>query len=150
MLLSEILGVDLDTDFGVEGYYGKFRVRVNTGYEFFVVSDGKGAYDTVVNGATVYDIIAAAPAGIIHLPLPLTDDQRDILNAYLKIGYRWMTKDECGVVSVWENKPEKRGGYWTVFVGDISGLLPECQRKISPIVSLCDPLDIAKALEIKR
>ena len=76
MLLSEMLGVERDTDFGVEGLYGKFRVRVNTGYEFLVVSDGKGAYDTVVNGATVYRIIEAAPAGIIHLPPPPTDEQR--------------------------------------------------------------------------
>ena len=107
MLLSEMIGVERDTDFGVEGLCGKFRVRVNNGYEFLVVSDGNGAYDTVVNGVAICRIIAAAPSGIIHLPPPLTDEQREQLKAIWTLGGRWIAKDMPGDTFAFGYKPVK-------------------------------------------
>lgn len=154
MLLSEILGVDLDTDFGVEGYYGKFRVRVNTGYEFFVVSDGKGAYDTVVNRATAYRIIAAAPAGIIHLPPPLTDEQREQLKAIWTLGGRWLAKDADRDVYAYSVKPEQDSDWaeWVPIKYDEDELQFTVYRDLDvcDLVSWSDPepFDIGKALGV--
>ena len=148
MLLSEMFGVERDTDFGVEGYYGKFRVRVNAGYEFLVVSNGKGAYDTVVNGATVYGIIDAAPSGIIHLPPPLTDEQREQLKAIWTLGGRWLAKDSDMAVNSFVDKPVK---YEQLWVGNeyfaVYATLIVCS-----ITSWSDPepYDIAKALGVEK
>ena len=150
MLLSKALEVELDTDFGVEGLYGKFRVRVNTGYEFLVVSDGKGAYETVVNGATVYRIIDAAPSGIIHLPPPLTDEHRVVLMSLFTIGARYMGMSREGWKRCFVNKPQKEFSGWTC--GDtqvltIAGGMANC---LDSLVSWSDsePYDIAKALGV--
>ena len=152
MLLSKALEVELDTDFGVEGLYGKFRVKVNTGYEFLVVSDGKGAYDTVVNGATVYDIINAAPSGIIHLPPPLTDEQREQLKAIWTLGGRWLAMDADGMAYAYAGKPSKKTDlrYFDWIDGGLFSVL--ANLKICSIVSWSDtePYDIGKALGIKR
>lgn len=154
MLLSEILGVERDTDFSVEGYYGKFRVRVNNGYEFFVVSDGKGVYDTVVTGAIVYDIIAVAPAGIILLPPPLTDEQREQLKAIWTLGYRWLVKDMTGDVFAFGFKPVKHSDWmaWMLSTADKNEMEIELNKDLNvcTLVSWSDPepLDIGKALGV--
>ena len=77
MLLSEMFGVERDTDFGVKGLYGKFQIIYNENFESLVVSDGKGEYDALVNNRILLDIIAGAPDNIIHLPPPLTDEQHE-------------------------------------------------------------------------
>lgn len=154
MLLSEILGVERDTDFGVEGYYGKFRVRVNTGYEFFVVSDGKGAYNTVVNGATAYGIIDAAPSGIIHLPPPLTDEQREQLKALYTLGYRWLVKDMTGDAFAFGVKPVKHNDWlaWMLSTADKNEMVVALNKDLNvcTLVSWSDPepYDIGKALGV--
>ena len=154
MLLSEMFGVERDTDFGVEGLYGKFRVRVNNGYEFLVVSDGKGAYDTVVNGVTVCRIIDAAPSGIIHLPPPLTDEQREQLKALYTLGYKWLAKDfDYQVYAHAGSKPTKSDEEWRndcdCFMRIHDGL-PE--STIKSLVSWSDPepYDIGKALGVEE
>ena len=152
MELSKMFGVERDTDFGVEGLYGKFRVRVNAGYELLVVSDGKGAYDTVVNGATVYRIIEASPSGIIHLPPPLTDEQREQLKAIWTLGGRWLAKDNYKVNAFFAfvNKPHKKDGvYWSSDIGGQFLVLPSlCVCKL---VSWSDPepFDIGKAVGVE-
>ena len=155
MLLSEMFGVERDTDFGVEGLYGKFRVKVNTGYEFLVVSDGKGAYDTVVNGATVYRIIDAAPAGIIHLPPPLTDEQREQLKAIWTLGGRWLTKDKSGEVVTFSCKPEKNSYLAIWLPPNVMEMKCALRRMygldVCSLVSWSDhePYDIGKALGVE-
>ena len=68
MLLSEMFGVERDTDFMMDGLPYKFRV----GYRSYAVEDvaylnsnGDWKY---VNNDMLYRLIAAAPSGIIHLP----------------------------------------------------------------------------------
>ena len=153
MLLSEIFGVERETDFGVEGLCGKFRVRVNNGYEFLVVSDGKGAYDTVVNGVAICRIIDAAPAGIIHLPPPLTDEQREQLRAIWTLGGRWLAEDDAGDVFAYDSKPQKIMicCHWN---NDEDGECFTVMRELSvcSLVSWSDPepYDIGKALGVGK
>ena len=151
MLLSEMLGVERDTGFGVEGLCGKFRVRVNNGYEFLVVSNGKGEYDTVVNGVAICRIIDAAPSGIIHLPPPLTDEQREQLKAIWTLGGRWLAKDGTGNVFAYDSEPQKIMicCHWN---NDEDGECFTVMRELSvcSLVSWSDtePFDIAKALGV--
>ena len=146
MLLSEMLGVERDTGFGVEGLCGKFRVRVNNGYEFLVVSNGKGEYDTVVNGVAICRIIDAAPSGIIHLPPPLTDEQREQLKALWTLGGRWIAKDSDMAVTAFVDKPVKHELQWTG-----NEYFAVCATLIvSSLISWSDPepYDIGKALGV--
>jgi len=153
MLLSEMFGVERDTEFSVEGYYGKFRVRVDTGEEYLVVSDGKGSYDTVVNGAIVYGIINAAPDNIIHLPPPLTDEQREQLKAIWTLGGRWLAKDCDGVVNYYIQMPHKESGYWYDPVKDekygYAIPLSACVCELHELNKADEPLDIGKALGVE-
>ena len=153
MLLSEMIGVERDTDFGVEGLYGKFRVRVNNGYEFLVVSDGKGAYDTVVNGVAICRIIDAAPTNIIHLPPPLTDEQREQLKAIWTLGGRWLTRGRnCLTATVHKNRPTKSEYCWIAFPNDSDERSEMLKgQPVSALVSWSDPepYDIGKALGVE-
>ena len=80
MLLSEMFGVERDTEFGVEGYSVTFKIATFLGeyeylmYRWSAVLDWREA-----EGTLVCRVIAAAPSGIIHLPPPLTNEQREQL-----------------------------------------------------------------------
>ena len=152
MLLSEMFGVERDTDFGVEGFYGKFRVSNKTGSEYLTVSDGKGCYDIVINGSTLYGIIHTAPTGIIHLPPQLTDEQREQLKAIWTLGGRWLAMDADGMVYAYAGKPSKKTDlrYFDWIDGGLFSVLPNL--KICSLVSWSDtePYDIGNALGIKR
>ena len=94
MLLSEMFGVERDTDFEVIGYIGRFILRER--------SDGTERLlwrlkDVCVNADLdiLYDIILKTPANIIHLPPPLTDEQREQLKALWTLGGRWLAEDDA-------------------------------------------------------
>ena len=152
MLLSEMFGVERDVDFEVIGYFGRFILREQ--------SDGterlwwRRLKDTnvYVNADldVVYDIILKAPSGIIHLPPPLTDEQRVVLMALYTLGYRRLAKDENGATYAYDKQKLVKG--LTVWLNPEKG----CSRihegmaeeVIIPLVSWSDPepYDIGKAL----
>ena len=153
MLLSEMLEVARDTDFGVKGLYGKFQVRNNGTFETLVVSDGKGEYDALVHNRILLGIIAGAPGNIIHLPPPLTCEKREQLKALYTLGYKWLAKDfDYQVYAHAGSKPTKSDEEWRndcdCFMRIHDGL-PE--STIKSLVSWSDPepYDIGKALGVE-
>ena len=150
MLLSEMFGVERDTSFGVKGFNDEFRVRFS-GCEYLVVSDGKGAYNTVVSGYTIYGIVAGAPDNIIHLPPPLTDEQREQLKALYTLGYRWLAKDKYGSVYAYEAKPYERSRDKWLCYGDLYLCYTKPTKYLESLVSWSDsePHDIGKALGVE-
>ena len=153
MLLSEMFGVERDTDFGVEGLCGKFQVRNNGTFETLVVSDGKGEYDALVHNRILLSIIAGAPGNIIHLPPPLTDEQREQLRAIWTLGGRWLAKDASGDAYAYESKPEKREIYshWNHENEYEKCFTVICELTVCALVSWSDPepYDIGKALGVE-
>ena len=108
MLLSEMFGVERDTDFEVIGYIGRFFLSER--------SDGTERLSWRLKDSNVYvnadldvlyNIIFKAPAGIIHLPPPLTDEQREQLKAIWTLGGRWIAKDMPGDTFAFGYKPVK-------------------------------------------
>ena len=156
MLLSEMFGVERDTDFGVKGYYGKFQLRYNGNLESLVVSDGKGDYSALVHKRILLDIIAGAPGNIIHLPPPLTDEQREQLKAIWTLGGRWLAKDADRDVYAYSIKPEKNSEWaeWVPIKYDEDELQFTVYRDLDvcDLVSWSDPepYDIAKALGVEE
>ena len=151
MLLSEMFGVERDTGFGVKGYESLFKVTLNVWgeerlmFKFPCVS----AWEPVPHGM-LCSVIFAAPSGIIHLPPPLTDEQREQLKALWTLGYRWLAKDKYGSVCAYEAKPyEKSRDKWLCY-----GYLYLCYTKptkyLDSLVSWSDPepYDIGKALGV--
>ena len=151
MLLSEMFGVERDVDFEVIGYTGRFILREWTdGTErlWWRLKGNKVYADADLN--VVYDIIFKAPANIIPLPPPLTNEQREQLKAIWKLGGRWLAKDKTGDAFAYGSKPQKimnccrwsNDEYFTVI------------RKLSicSIVSWSDPepYDIGKALGVGK
>lgn len=116
MELSKMFGVERDTDFMIDGY--PFRLQINLytnadgqSLERLVYLDKYGCACSVETGL-VYAAIHAAPSGIIHLPPPLTDEQREQLRAIWTLGGRWLAKDCDGVVNYYTKIPYKESGYW--------------------------------------
>lgn len=154
MLLSEMFGVKRDTDFGVKGYESLFKVTLNVWgeeclmFKFPCVS----AWEPVPQGM-LCSVIFAAPSGIIHLPPPLTDEQREQLKALWTLGYRWLVKNEHCQVNAFEERPNKfeHNYYWL----SESGRIYYCSTKpsdcLASLVSWSDPepYDIGKALGVE-
>ena len=151
MLLSEMFGVEPDVDFGVKGYSVIFKITTFLEkYEYLQYKWSAGLDWREAEGTMLCNIIAGAPANIIHLPPPLTDEQREQLQAIWNLGGRWLAKDKTGDAFAYGSKPQKimnccrwsNDEYFTVI------------RKLSicSIVSWSDPepYDIAKALNIKN
>ena len=154
MLLSEMFGVERDTEFGVEGYSVTFKIATFLGeyeylmYRWSAVLDWREA-----EGTLLCRVIAAAPSGIIHLPPPLTDEQREQLKALYTLGYRWLAKDENGATYAYDKQKLAKG--LTVWLSQERG----CSRihdgmaedVIIPLVSWSDPepYDITKALGVE-
>ena len=153
MLLSEMFGVELDTEFGVEGYSVTFKIATFLEeYEYLMYRwsdrlDWREAEQTLLCG-----VIAAAPSGIIHLPPPLTDEQWEQLKALYTLGYKWLAKDfDYQVYAHAGSKPSKSDEEWRndcdCFIRIHDGL-PE--SAIKSLVSWSDPepYDIGKALGV--
>ena len=150
MLLSEMFGVERYVEFEVIGYVGRFILKEQY--------DGTERLwwrlkDIYVNADLdiLYDIILKAPANIIHLPPPLTDEQREQLKAIWTLGGWWIAKDETGNVFAYDSKPQKIMicCHWN---NDEDGECFTVTRELSVcnLVSWADPepYDIAKALGV--
>ena len=154
MLLSEMFGVEPEVDFKVKGYESLFKVILNAwGEERLMFKlPCVSAWEPVSNG-TLCSVIFAAPSGIIHLPPPLTDEQREQLKALYTLGYRWLAKDfDYQVYAHAGSKPSKSDEEWRndcdYFIRIHNGL-PE--SVIKSLVSWSDPepYDIGKALGVE-
>jgi hypothetical protein len=103
------------------------------------------AWEPVSQG-TLCSVIFAAPAGIIHLPPPLTDEQRVVLMSLYTLGYRWVTRDKYGSVYVHEELPcKKTQNSWLMHL-----LITKPTKCLESLVTYPDPepFDIGKALEV--
>lgn len=154
MLLSEMFGVKREVPFNVKGYNGKeFRISVyDDGVENIQFRVGEGDWDPCQRWA-VYDIIAAAPDNIIHLPPPLTDEQRVVLMSLFTIGARYMGMTPDGWKRCFVNKPQKGANTW--ICGDIKdmqalSIAPKMANCLDSLVDVSDPepYDIANALGV--
>lgn len=157
MLLSEMLGVERDTDFGVKGYESTFKLTLNgDGAECLLVKWSGGIEWRLAQQETLCAVILRAPANIIHLPPPLTDEQREQLKAIWTLGGRWLAKDANRDVYAYSVKPEQNSDWaeWVPIKYDEDELQFTVYRDLDvcDLVSWSDaePYDIGKALEIKR
>ena len=154
--MSEMFGVERDTDFMIKGYSLIFQINLYTDgadktYERLISVDEKGCVYSLSPGMTYY-AISIAPSGIIHLPPPLTDEQRAVLMSLFTIGARYMGMSREGWKRCFVNKPQKEFSGWTC--GDTQELtiahgMANC---LDSLVSWSDtePYDIGKALGIKN
>ena len=157
MLLSEMFGVERDTDFGVKGYESLFKVTLNAwGEEHLMFKlPCVSAWELVPQGM-LCSVIFAAPAGIIHLPPPLTDEQREQLKAIWTLGGRWLAKDADRDVYAYSIKPEKNSDWseWMPMKYDEDELYFTVYRDLDvcSLVSWSDPepYDIGKALGVEE
>ena len=158
MKWTEITGAELYKPFKVDGLEGN--------YVIIELCDRRGRLIEVASRAPSGDnkagcsltpnefcaIIHAAPSGIIHLPPPLTDEQREQLKALYTLGYRWLVKNEHCQVNAFEERPSKfeHNYYWL----SESGRIYYCSTKpsdcLASLVSWSDPepYDIGKALGV--
>ena len=158
MLLSEMLGVERDVDFMVEVVKGgpPVRCRIRQDYEGVEYLERYSQEDgwQVARENRIFKVIHLAPSGIIHLPPPLTDEQREQLKAIWTLGGRWLAKDCDGAVNYYTKIPDKESGYW--FYHDDAERygyaipLSASVCKLQELNKANEPLDIAKALEVKR
>ena len=148
MELSKTFGVERDTDFGVKGYESLFKVTLNAWgeehlmFKFPCVS----AWEPVPHGM-LCSVIFAAPSGIIHLPPPLTDEQREQLKALYTLGYRWITRDKYGSIYVHEESPCKKAqNSWLMHL-----LITKPAKCFESLVTYPnpEPYDIGKALGVE-
>ena len=157
MLLSEMFGVERDTDFMVKGYSLIFQINLytdNRGEAFErLVSVGKNGDIFSVSPGMAYYAISIAPSGIIRLPPPLTNEQREQLKAIWTLGGRWLAKDKSGDVYAYDSKPEKREIYphWNYKDEYEKCFTVICELSVCSLVSWSDsePYDIGKALGVE-
>ena len=156
MLLSEMFGVEQDVDFEVIGYTGIFMIREQSDGTERLLWRLKDNYIYVnADLDVVYDIIFKAPSGIIHLPPPLTDEQRDQLKAIWTLGGRWIAKDMTGDTFAFGYKPVKSNDWlsWIMSNDDKGENLFSVYRDLDVcgLVSWSDPepYDIGKALGVE-
>jgi hypothetical protein len=155
MELSKMFGVERDTDFGVEGYES-FMFNINTTINgmdrlYFKHNDGCWIF---AKSEMLTDIIYGAPGNIIHLPPPLTDEQREQLKAIWTLGGRWLAKDADRDVYAYSVKPEQDSDWaeWVPIKYDEDELQFTVYRDLDvcDLVSWSDPepYDIGKALGV--
>lgn len=153
MLLSEMFGVKRDKPFMVIGLLSVYKIGTDAqGIERIERVNEYTSKSEVVCGPLVWRVIRAAPAGIIHLPPPLTDEQREQLRALWTLGYRWLARDRDNNVYAYGNiKPIKECDGWGTSNGEFARIhewMPE--GVVASFVSWPDPepYDIGKALEV--
>ena len=148
MELSKTFGVERGNPFEVKGYKGK-EFRINTfvsGVEYLEIRNIGGIWDLCQVGV-MCNVIAAAPFGIIHLPPPLTDEQRERLKALYTLGYRWITRDKYGSIYVHEESPCKKAqNSWLMHL-----LITKPAKCFESLVTYPspEPYDIGKALGVE-
>ena len=153
MPLSEMFGVKRDTDFLVKGYEPRFRLTLNVnGVEHLEIKHSwSDAWETPLMG-TIFNVISLSPSGIIHLPPPLTNEQREQLRSIWTLGGRWIARDGNGNVFAYDSKPQKimHCCHWN---NDEDGECFTVIRELSvcALVSWSDlePYDIGKALGVE-
>ena len=157
MLLSEMFGVERDTEFGVEGYSVTFKIATFLGeYEYLMYRWSDRLDWREAEGTLLCRVIAAAPSGIIHLPPPLTDEQREQLKAIWTLGGRWLAKDADLDVYAYSVKPEQNSDWaeWVPIKYDEDELQFTVYRylDVCSLVSWSDPepYDIGKALGVEK
>jgi len=151
MELSKTFGVERGNPFEVKGYKGK-EFRINTfvsGVEYLEIRNIGGIWDLCQVGI-MCNIIAAAPSGIIHLPPPLTDEQREQLKALFTIGYLYLAKDKDETVYAYETRPHKVCKAWHYENGDSYMLCTKQTVCLGSLVAYSDPepLGIGEALGV--
>ena len=160
MLLSEMLGVERDVDFMVEVVKGgpPIRYRIRQDYEGIEYLERYSQEDgwQVARENKIFKVIHLAPSGIIHLPPPLTDEQREQLRAIWTLGGRWLAKDADLDVYAYSVKPEQNSDWaeWVPIKYDEDELQFTVYRylDVCSLVSWSDPepYDIAKALGVEE
>ena len=151
MMLSEMFGVKRGEPFMVEECADRFMVVVDDFYTEFLRIQGHGKGEWIdASSYAVYEVIKSAPSGIIHLPPPLTDEQRVLLMSLFTMGARYMGMTQEGWKRCFVNKPQKEFSGWTC--GDTQALtiahgMANC---LDSLVSWSDPepYDIGKALGV--
>lgn len=153
MLLSEMFGVERGKKFQIEGYKGlEFSVNNNfNGKDKLYFRDPANHWWDVATPEMLFNIIADAPSGIIRLPPPLTDEQREQLKALWTLGGRWIAKDASGIVFCYQARPEKEDIEWTV--RDTNDEFMEITYFVPAVVCLVswsdpEPYYIGKALGV--
>ena len=150
MLLSEMLGVERGKKFQIEGYKGlEFSVNNNfDGKDKLYFRDPANHWWDVATPKMLFNIIDGAPANIIHLPPPLTDEQMEQLRAIWTLGGRWIGKGDLryGVYAFTE-RPIKSACAWCSGGSSYNVLH---SNSVCDLVSWSDhePYDIAKALGV--
>ena len=153
MKWTEITGAKLNKPFKVAGLDGEFAI-----IEYY---DNRSQLIEVVSRVPSGDILAgfsltpnefcaiihASPSGIIHLPPPLTDEQREQLRAIWTLGGKWIAKDIDGALYAYIQKPEKGTCAWLTG-GKCFYILDSLH--VASLVSWSDPepFDIGKALGV--
>lgn len=154
MLLSEMFGVERDKPFTVIGLLSVYKIGADArGIERIERVNEYTSKSEVVCGPLAWRVIAAAPSGIIHLPPPLTDEQRVVLMSLFTMGARYMGMTPDGWKRCFVNKPQKAGITWMPGdTGDkklltIATGMANC---LDSLVSWSDPepYDIGKALGV--
>ena len=152
MLLSEMFGVERDTDFGVKGYSVIFKISTFLGKYEYLMYKWSAALDwREAEGTMLCNVIGGAPENIVHLPPPLTDEQREQLRALCTLGYRSLVKDKYGSVYAYEIKPcKKTRDTWPYEDGDSHLCCTKPTKCLESLVSWSDPepFDIGKALGV--
>ena len=148
MLLSEMLGVERDKPFMVDGISGEYKIGLFCEkYEKLLTIDSFGDWIPAKDGLLCV-VIDRAPSGIIRFPLPLTDEQREQLKAIWTLGGRWLAKDSSMAVNSFVDKPVKYRQLWTT----VNKYFAVCATlAVCSLVSWSDtePYDIAKALGVE-
>ena len=153
MLLSEMFGVERETDFMVKSHSRIHRIRENLlyGRESIYVKVNENQWVELYDAPTIFGMIAAGPDCIIHLPPPLTDEQREQLRAIWTLGYSHLAKDKYGSVYAYEIKPcKKTRDTWSYEDGDSHLCCTKPTKCLESLVSWSDPepFDIGKALGV--
>ncbi len=152
MKWTEITGVDKNVDFKVKGLSETYRIiEQPTGFQRIAVVIPGG--ELIGASAWVYDeIMYAAPANIIHLPPPLTDEQRVVLMSLFTMGARYMGMSIDGWKRCFVNKPQKEFSRWTCGDAQCLTIAPGMSNCLDSLVSWSDPepYDIGKALGVEE
>ena len=151
MLLSEMFGVREGQLFTTENYIDyEFCVESCEGVEHVKVKRESGEWSDV-NLTMMEILIHLAPSGIIHLPPPLTDEQREQLKALYTLTFRWIVKNKKGAVVAYSHKPYRYGEYWAT--ENVGANIQSVAKELS-VCSLVpwsdtEPYDIGKALGVE-
>ena len=156
MLLSEMLGVERDVDFMVEVVKGgtPVRYRIRQDYEGVEYLERYSQEDgwQVARENKIFKIIHLAPSGIIHLPPPLTDEQRGVLMSLFTIGARYMGMSRDGWKRCFVNKPQKEFSGWTCGDAQMLTIANGMANCLDSLASWSDheSYDIGKALGVEE